>query len=261
MKIYSWNVLYINKHILEMSDFIERLDFDVLCLQEVPIALLEIVKKSFENIAYGTEVQDEHGMETYSVIISKHAILKSESYEVPLPSVPFRARITMKLMSVIDTWNKMIKKGSVFADILMEGKLVRVYCVHLTIAGPTFRAKEFQTTLNRRGENIPEIIAGDFNIVEHPLIKIYSWLLGSPLKEGMPWFPERRRFDKKLDEEGLQNPLKGRITHPFSVSQLDHILLSRGIIATKAWVELDSYGSDHQPVGIECEFEQSLELN
>lgn len=257
MRVYSWNVLYANKQLPEVKDFIEHLDFDVLCLQEVPVDLLQWLKEFSKELACSTDVEEKEGTHTYLVILSRHPILKSETYQVPIPNSPFRAQVTTWIVRRFTQWRPMANKEALFADISYQGQTVRVYCVHLTICGPGFRVKEFKKTLERRDTSKPEIIAGDLNVIEHPIIKIYSWLLGSPLSEGMPWFPERALFQKTLADQNLQNPLRGHITHPFSISQLDHILLSNGLTATKAWVEMDSHGSDHQPVGVEVEYTTS----
>lgn len=236
-----------------MRDFIKQLDFDVLCLQEVPPELLEWLKESFPHICYSIDVKEEYGQMTHVVIVSRYPIVNSETYAVPLPPSPLRAKLMVSLLNPFRGWRQMTDKGAVVAEVLVNGQKVRIYSIHLTIAGPGFRVREFEETLGRRDTIVPEILAGDFNIVEHPLIKIYSWLLGSPLHEGMPWFRERMRFSETLKREKLQNPHSGQITHPFSISQLDHILVSEGTSVVKSWVEIDSHGSDHQPIGVEIE--------
>ena len=161
--------------------------------------------------------------------------------------------MTTLIMSVVQGWHQMKEKSAVLAEVQVGAQKVRIFCLHLTIAGPGFRRKEFQETLNHRSTDIPEIIAGDLNVVEHPFIKIYSWLLGSPLSEGMPWYPERKLAEAKFTEQKLHNLLRGQITHTFSQSQLDHILVSPEFAVKQAFVVPNSHGSDHKPIGAEVE--------
>jgi endonuclease/exonuclease/phosphatase family metal-dependent hydrolase len=54
---------------------------------------------------------------------------------------------------------------------------------------------------------------------------------------------ERTRLQKHFVEHRLTNPLYGGITHPFSQSQLDHILVSYSFSIKKADVLPDRIGS------------------
>ena len=44
MRIYSWNVLYENKTFEDVYTYLQKLDFDVIALQEVPQDFLDKLK-------------------------------------------------------------------------------------------------------------------------------------------------------------------------------------------------------------------------
>jgi exonuclease III len=79
MKVYSWNVCLFNKRIDEMADYIRALDFDVLCLQEVPLTLLERLQEMpFEMAQVIEVVRLERGntrVPVYQAIVCKQPIL------------------------------------------------------------------------------------------------------------------------------------------------------------------------------------------
>jgi endonuclease/exonuclease/phosphatase family metal-dependent hydrolase len=140
----------------------------------------------------------------------------------------------------------------VYADVdLGQGALTRIFSIHLTLWGPHNRQKEFQAVLGHIEPNRPAVLCGDFNVIEYGPMKILNWLLGAPLRQAMPWYPERDLFEERFSTAKLHNPLRGKVTHPFSRSQLDHILVSEDIKVTHAWVDDERHGSDHCPVGIE----------
>jgi endonuclease/exonuclease/phosphatase family metal-dependent hydrolase len=254
MKIYSWNVLYSNKDMEGVRTFISGLDYDVLCLQEVPDTLLADLKKLPVNIAYHQEVarvlKTGGRAPNYSVILSKHSIGEQGKISFEELRVPLRTRLFVSLLLTIDLFCFVAERGALYADITVNGRILRVFCVHLTLWGPHNRAREFQVLEQHLSPTMPHVIAGDFNIIEFGPLKILSWLLGAPLWQGMPWYPERSLFEKRFTSAGLQNPLRNQVTHPFSKSQLDHILLSNDFTVTEATVLMDAHGSDHHPVTV-----------
>ena len=54
-----------------------------------------------------------------------------------------------------------------------------------------------------------------------------------------------------IDAAGFKNPLRGKITHRISRSQLDHILVSSDFSVQNAEVIPDPHGSDHNPITVE----------
>jgi endonuclease/exonuclease/phosphatase family metal-dependent hydrolase len=261
MRIYSWNVLRSNRNLEELYSFIEELDFDVLCLQEVTQEMLERLQKMKFHVAHHVDRYAEvvhffkkNVMEVnYVVILSKHEILKVGQIEFPTLLDTFRSRVFSYFMGLLRKWEAITNLGSVYADIKIQDKVIRIFSVHLALWNPKTREREFNDLVKYLPEKGSAIIAGDFNILEFGPIKILNWLLGGSIREGMPWYPERRLFEERFARVNLQNPLLGKITHKFSRSQLDHILTSKDLHLKNAWVVSDSHGSDHQPVGLDVE--------
>jgi endonuclease/exonuclease/phosphatase family metal-dependent hydrolase len=260
MKIYSWNVLRSNRKLPEVYEFIENLDFDVLCLQEVTEPMLVRFKSMPFHIAYHVDrfaevihLFSKNKIEVnYAVILSKHEIVSHEKIEFPKLLRTFNSNVFEFFMERLQKWESITNLGSVYADIKINGSIYRIFCTHLALWNPQTRAKEFGHLM----EYLPEdssrtIICGDFNILEWAPVKILNWFLGSSIHEAMPWYSERAIFEERFAQSKFKNPLKGKVTHPFSRSQLDHILLPESMHVTRAWVEVDSHGSDHQPIGVE----------
>lgn len=254
MKVYSWNVYCYNKTPERVCDFIERLDFDVLCLQEVTPELLDCFKAMPFEIAYHTDVIRLYSLNkeelNYVVILSKHPILERGTLQFPDIPFPLHTRIFVTLMGRFG-WSLITERGSVYADIQIRNRCIRVFSTHLTLWGPGNRAEEFRELMKYVKPTMPTIIGGDFNVIEHPGMKIINWILGAPIHEAFPWYPERALFEERFRRYGFKNPHRDKITHKFSQSQLDHILITHDLSTKSAWVLPDLHGSDHYPVGVE----------
>lgn len=187
----------------------------------------------------------------YVVILSRHPIVNRDSLRFFDFPFPLHTRLFISFMAMF-RWSFVTERGAVYADIeTEEGRLLRVFSVHLTLWGPTNRRQEFEAVSGHIEPGKPVVICGDFNVIEYGPMKILNWLLGAPLREAVPWYPERDLFEERFEALSLRNPLRGKVTHRFSRSQLDHILVSRDLSVSRAWVEPESYGSDHQPVAVE----------
>ncbi len=255
MKIYSWNVLCYNKKFEEMCDFIEHLDFDVLCLQEVPSELLARLQGMPFTVVSHVDVirlvSNTNHEKNYVAILSKRPIQNRGTLQFFDFPFPFHTRIFIALMRPFN-FSFVTERGAVYADIdIGGGMLVRVFSIHLTLWGPHNRAKEFEVVTEHLQPSAPAIICGDLNVIEYGPMKILNWLLGAPLRQATPWYPERDLFEERFAAANLHNPLKGTITHEFSRSQLDHILLTKDLRAARAWVHPEAHGSDHRPVAVE----------
>ena len=254
MKVYSWNVYCYNRKIQEVCDFIERLEFDVLCLQEATPELLKCLQDMPYEIAYHTDVirLDSPRKEelNYVVILSKHPMEYRGTLQFPEFALPKYMRYIVSFMTGLG-WTLVTERGSVFADVRIGKRLIRVFSAHLTLWGPGNRDEEFKEILKNVRPGMPTIIGGDFNIIEHPPMKIINWILGSAFHEALPWYPERALFEERFRRSGFKNPHRTQVTHGFSRSQLDHILITRDLTARSAWVLPDLHGSDHYPVGVE----------
>lgn len=253
MKVYSWNVYCYNREVPKVAAYIEQLDFDVLCLQEVTPELLELLRKMPFHLAYHIDVirlfwrgRREHN---YVAILSKQPPANTDTLQFFDFSFPIHTRAFIVLMSFFK-WSFVTERGALYIDVPYGDRLLRVFSVHLTLWGPSNRNAEYDAVAGHIEPGQPTVVCGDFNIIEYGPMKILNWLLGAPLKEGMPWYPERDLFEERFLASGLTNPLRGKVTHPFSRSQLDHILTSRDIEVTDAQVHPDGHGSDHLPVSV-----------
>jgi endonuclease/exonuclease/phosphatase family metal-dependent hydrolase len=254
MKIYSWNVLCFNRKVSEVCDFIENLDFDVLCLQEVTNEMLARIQRMPFHNAYHLDVlrlfSKNNQEKNYVVILSRHEFLGTGTMQ--FPNLPLRAhtRAFIGFMSIFK-WSWITERGAIYVDVKINEKKIRIFSVHLTLSGPGNRADEFALLAKHLPINHSSLVCGDFNVIEYGPLKILNFLLGSPLRESTPWYPERKLFEERFKNLQLHNPLRGMVTHKFSRSQLDHILVSDEITVKNAWVVPDRHGSDHQPVGVE----------
>lgn len=258
MKVYSWNVLFENKRFGAALDFIRHLDFDVLALQEVPERFLAELRALPYPLAASPDWDfvDTKGNRTtqYLVLLSRYPITGSET--VPSPDEWYRAPSSLNrlLLSLIG-WRKPYRnKTALIATVApSDGKPFEVACLHLSVAFsyPALRYREFDSAMGRMTPGVPHIVCGDFNILEWPHLSIASWLSGGGFGDVAFWRREREAFERKFKKLGLQNPLRGKITHPIALSQLDHVLVPRGARVIAQKVIAATSGSDHHPVMVE----------
>lgn len=253
MKIYSWNVYCYNREIPKVAAYIRSLEFDLLCLQEVTPQLLNELKEMPYRLTYHVDVirlfRRNRREENYVAILSKHPLVHTGTLQFFTFPFPLHTRLFITFMSLF-RWSFITERGAVYADVPFGDQLLRIFSVHLTLWGAGNRAQEFEAVIGHVEPNRPSVIAGDFNVVEFGPMKILNWLLGGPLTEGMPWYPERDLFEERFKAAGFLNPLRGHITHHFSRSQLDHILVTKDLVATDAAVERTTHGSDHRPISV-----------
>lgn len=250
-------MLYRNRELDRAFRFIAESDFDIFCLQEVPEEFLKRLQTLPYFIAYRTDVErlfESGTVQNYVAILSKHPI--ETQGEIPFLDYwrlsPLRTRMFVWLMRPFG-FSKVRNRGAVFADVRVPGLAspIRVFNLHLILARPAWRLKEFEHAMLKRDAAKPTIICGDFNILEKPHIAPLNWLLGGRVTDALLYERERTHIEKRFVEHELINPLRSTITHPLSQSQLDHILVSRSFSIKNAEVLLDRIGSDHHPIRVE----------
>jgi endonuclease/exonuclease/phosphatase family metal-dependent hydrolase len=250
-------MLYSNHGLDRAFDFIAHTDFDVFCLQEVPPAFLERLHTFPYNLASHIDVErpfKEGFVRNYVVILSKHPI--EQHGTIPFPDywngMPLRSHLFVRLMRPFG-FSKVRNRGGVFADIRVPhfNTLVRVFDVHLVLMQPKWRLAEFERAMEHRTEDRPMIVCGDFNILEAPHITLLNWLFGGSLLDILLFHRERNTIEQRFKKYHLKNALRGKMTHPFSRSQLDHILVSDSLSIKNTHVFTDRIGSDHCPVTVE----------
>lgn len=250
-------MLYRNRELDRAFRFIAESDFDIFCLQEVPEEFLKRLQTLPYFIAFRIDVErffESGTVRNYVAILSKHPV--ETQGEIPFPDylslLPLRARIFVRCMRPFG-FSKIRNRGGLYADIRVPGfaSAVRVFCLHLILAQPAWRLKEFEHAMLKRDPAKPTVICGDFNILEKPHIAPLNWLLGGQVADALLYARERTHIEKRFVEHELINPLRGTITHPLSQSQLDHILVSRSFSIKNAEVLPDRIGSDHHPIRVE----------
>lgn len=251
MRIYSWNVYYHCKTPEKQLEYIKHLDFDVLCLQEVPEHLLKHLRVLPYYLVSATDISffsKKKEQTIHSVIISRYPIRAWKPIVFPKITLPPQTRILLKMHT---GWSGFRRHGSVYADIDTGDGVVRVFSLHLSLSNPSDRKRQLKIVGGLIPKKFPVVVAGDFNIIERSSVKLLSWFTGSSVREMMPWHRERAQVEAQFKEWRLANPLHGKVTHAFSHSQLDHILVPQGTKVAKAEVIRKTYKSDHHPVFVE----------
>jgi endonuclease/exonuclease/phosphatase family metal-dependent hydrolase len=256
MKIYSWNMYYRNQELNRAFDFIAKSDFDIFCLQEVPEEFLVRLQKLPYFIAYRIDVERllKNGpLLNYLVILSKHPITATR--EIPFNNywhhLPLRTRLFVDLMPY-RFFSRINNRGGLSVDITPAGETsLRVYNLHLILAQPAWRLKEFELAMAGHDHRQPTIVCGDFNILEKPHVTPLNWILGGRMSDALRYGRERRNIEQHFHEHKVINVLRGTQTHPVSRSQLDHILVSHSFSIKKSEVLSDRVGSDHHPIWVE----------
>lgn len=252
MRVWSWNVYCYNKKPQEVLDFVRSRSSDIVCLQEVPETLLSEIESLFPFSAHAvdsTRIRYEEKLVLYNVILSPYPLSRAEEVHHTDVVHPFRTKMTIRALAR-EGWSKSTGRNAVTAIADTPIGRIQLFSAHLTLTSPTNRAREFSDLL-AHATTLPKIIAGDFNIIERPRIKVLNWFLGASLYESLPWFPERAQFEERFENAGLGNPLRGTITHHFSHSQLDHILVPKIYVVDESGVHHNMHGSDHKAVFVE----------
>src|SRR3989344_5626658 len=187
MKIYSWNIFFRNGQLERAFEFIRNLDFDVLCLQEVPEEFLDKLRKLPVHIAFAPDVDRIYPRRierNYLVILSRHKIVSHSKFSLEMLHQPLRTRLFVQAMRPIH-WSRVRNRHGFFADIEIEGlsTLVRVFCLHLILAHPEARRQEFETAMREYDPQLPTIVCGDFNILDTPLVAPFNLVLGGRLND------------------------------------------------------------------------------
>ncbi|MHB8660692.1 MAG: endonuclease/exonuclease/phosphatase family protein [Minisyncoccota bacterium] len=249
-------MLYRNRELDRAFRFIAESDFDIFCLQEVPGEFLKRLQALPFHTVYRVDAEKvfpQGAVPMYNVIISKHAI--TGQGEIPFDDywseVSLRTRLFTYAMRLLH-FAPIRNRGGLYADITSNGRAIRVFCLHLMLAHPSWRIKEFERAMLKRDKK-PTIVCGDFNILEKLHITPLNWLMGGRFLDSFLHQRERTHIEKRFVAHELNNALRGEITHPLSRSQLDHILVSHVFSIKNAQILSDRVGSDHHPIRVEID--------
>lgn len=248
-------MLFRNEKLDQAFSFIKESELDFFCLQEVPETFLTRLKTLPYHVTYRIDADrlfEEGISRSFNVILSRHPI--SMQGDIPYPNywsrLPWRVKVFVRGMRFM-SFSKIENRGGMYIDALVGNTSVRVFNLHLILAHPTLRSTEFETAMQHLDPARPTIICGDFNILESLEISILNWLSGGTIFDAIFFWRERRKTEKRFRALGLRNLLRGSVTHSFSRSQLDHILITKEFTTKNAEVIPQVFGSDHHPVTAE----------
>jgi len=254
MRVYSWNMLFRNQELDRAFEFIANSNFDIFCLQEVPTEFLARLKSLPHHLAETTSVDRHFRMvvRNHVVILSRYPITATGTLALPdyWSTLPWRTKLFVRLMRIFH-WTKIDNRHGLYADIALPGRPLRVFNLHILLSRPTSRVREFEEAMLKRDKNLPTIVCGDFNTIESPRVSLLNWLVGGTPGDAILYRRERTRIEEHFVAHELVNPLRGRITHAFAGSQLDHILVSNSFRIISAEVMHDRVGSDHHPIRVD----------
>src|SRR3989344_3996324 len=170
MKIYSWNMLFRNRELDRAFEFIANSDFDIFCLQEVPEHFLKrlqtlplaVNSRADWTTTYRTDVDrlfTSGTVRNYVVTLSKHPVTAQGGISFPnyWHLLPWRARVFVTLMWPF-YFSKISNRGGLYVDITINAVSVRVFNLHLILAQPAWRLKEFELAMAERDPSRPTIV-------------------------------------------------------------------------------------------------------
>ncbi len=238
-----------NKKTKEAFDFIKQASFDFFCLQEVPPEFLEQLKTLPCCVAYRSESEITYKSKThsiYNVILTKYPVATQGEilFADYNPYGTIRSFITSAILGRF-RFDTRRNRAAFYIDVQIDNQSVRVFNLHLALRHPLWREYEFEEGMKKFVIDKPTLVCGDFNILESLHTTFMNWGLGGRISDAIFYKRERTRREERFKELGLTNTLLGHMTHPFSQSQLDHILISSTFSVKSVEVVQNRMGSDH----------------
>ncbi|XKT74336.1 MAG: endonuclease/exonuclease/phosphatase family protein [Patescibacteria group bacterium UBA2163] len=247
MRITSWNIFYKNKRLDDVIIHLARSTNDIICLQEVPEHALPHLDTLPYHMAHQHTFTTNTGEHIYLVTLSRHKITSQKS--IAFPSEWYkRPSLFARLLGSCIGWHQPYQdRAALLVTTTINDAPLQILNMHLSVVfvHENVRINEFTKSIATIDATQPHIICGDLNILEQPHVKIINWIMGGSLFKN-----ERALFEDVFSTHHLSNPLRGCMTHWFTRSQLDHILVSEHTTIEQAWVEKNTTGSDHNPVHV-----------
>jgi|GEM_PF-6760475 len=247
MRLINWNISAFNRKAEKALDSILGYEPDILCLQELPRAAIEYLKKFPDyNLVHSPDVEAKQiGKNADLAILTKYKITGSGCYEY---SQDGARSFFIWCSEMVFGRTKQLK--SLYADIATPAGIKRVHTLHLSWpVGPETRMKQFSRFLEAAEPEDSHIICGDLNIFGNLRNNILAAaLFGYRFRE--LFVNEKKVFAKIFESRGWQNPFAGTVssTWPWSLggAQLDYVLLPKTAVIKSALLLKETYGSDHR---------------
>lgn len=243
LKLLDWNVYVSNNEIERVLEFLLRENADVVCLQEVSPRLLETLTRETSYSLF--KARDAyHKMDgdrnpSFLVLLTRHRVVGADA-------IVFKKQKKRSLLVRILGFEEGLEFQ--YADILCGEKCVRIFNTHLEcVASPKRRMAQFNE-VTRIFQKSMNIVCGDLNIFRGRYAFALRLLLGS---WDELWDREHEFFGRVFGMHALRNIFEGAITHDFTRSQLDYVLVPEGAEVISQTVLSDSVGSDHRPMVVE----------
>jgi len=270
VSVLNWNVWSDNAEISTVVNFIAREKPDIVCLQEVPGPMLEMLGKiPGYSLVQGRDSIHRSGLRmlpNYLVVLvnSRFSITKTAC-------MPFKKRrrdsvfawlfgIEQTLLGWFLGWEEDLDyqfidirpKGCSAEDVLAH---MRIFNMHLSNAvGPTAREKQFREVLTHFEQGTPTILCGDLNVLR--LKKWWGYLYRVALSDswGELWEKENERFGIMFKKYAFRSACNDAVTHAPTECHLDYILTSEKVRVIDERVFHERFGSDHNPMFAKIEF-------
>lgn len=235
-RLLSWNTYNKRRSPDAALALFHALAPDVLCLQEVNAALLELLRGQADWQVHSARDFTERG--TLSWLVTATA-WRSSAVQLPVNE---QAATSPSLLGRISGWAESLDALSTH---LPEANLTFVN-LHLSCAaGPAHRLTELRRVLAQ----VPSdrlVVCGDFNSFANGSLKLLGPLFGFRREDYRG--RESQRLVQALSERGLRPLPSRRPTARFALT-LDHVALTGDLIPGAAIEVLpERHGSDHHPM-------------
>ena len=241
MKVLTWNIYKKNKSFEQARKFIVSGNYDVVCLQEVPI---EETPKFLELFPHG-------------LIAEEYLEFKSKNRADKL-NLLILSKLPITNSGVVrHARNERTKRYKDFfvdfqyIDVSSGGRQFRIFNCHLMcVASPSYRLSQLQEMLEHSPNDERHIVlCGDFNTFGMPFVNFFvAWYF--MYKSGEWRIAEKKIFENQFKVSKLKNIFKGRRTFSLFPLQLDYILLPEEISLKEKRVHTLAHGSDHYPIEV-----------
>lgn len=222
-----------------MLNFLKEERFDVACLQEVPIGLVD----QFLALAPYSHVANEYYEYTRNGRVD-HLQL------VILSWLPIKSATAAKHKDHKTALKKYRKFDLEYQSVVVRYQKddIRIHNVHFKcVAGPTYRLDSLQEVIDSLPSTRRSIICGDFNTIGRIWTNVFLYKIFKYSKSEI-FLNEYTALSEKLTRHNYHNAFAGMRTFAKMPLQLDYILASKDLLVLERMRYKKRYGSDHYPI-------------